>query len=136
MSYAKKAIIKYSRIYPSEVLPISSISSKDKCLDFDLDKANFITNFRIKNKHLENSIDHTSHSDSNHSDSNHSDSNHNDISFVNNSPIDYYDNIMMPRDFAKKCVNTKTYNNSKVGDSYKRDSSKIDDSNIDYCNNV
>lgn len=116
MSYTKNFIIKYSKIYPdpSEILPLSSPSGlKDKCLDFDLDKANFIRNghshSHIKNKPVFG-ID-------------------KNLDIVNTSPIDYYDDIMMPRNLAKRSLNSNIGTNIGVN-------SKVKDLHINYCDNV
>jgi len=91
MSYTKN-IIKYSRIYPCETLPITSVKNKDKCLDFDLDRANFVKTCNIKNKPSENLFEKNSHNDINNS---------TDLEDYSDSDYYYYYNIM-PKDLVKK----------------------------------
>lgn len=78
----RKIISKYSYIYPykdsCQTLPISTNKDNNKCLDFDLDRVNFIQ--PIKTKPSE------------------------DDETQNLSVIDYYDDIMMPKDLANKRV--------------------------------
>lgn len=83
--YARKLISRYSHIYPSnnDILPVFTNKDKNKCLDFDLDRANFVQ--PVKNKHSSDSSQDLSHCE------------------LDISSIDYYDDeIMTPRELAKK----------------------------------